>query len=152
MQYTRVLACVLSIAVVGCHAFEPKASMNPNYSYEVVDPVEELRLSIREFPNVVEVSLDESRASWERMTMFFKEVLNAKFTTGENTANGQKVVDGSSSHYRYRILRRVNGEQMQYTVQCVALAGGNAGQADLNAKNLARFIRDGQLERLVLVK
>lgn len=130
-----------------------RASLDSSYLYEIVDPLEELKIQIKESPQSFSVPLGDVRVAGDRTVMFFKEFIMSKdFTVGQNTVNGQKIFQGSSAHYKYAISTRLMGQSAQYNVQCIPIQGGTTDDAELNAHNLARFIRDGQLEKMLLVK
>lgn len=106
------------------------------------------------------VSIDEDGASWMRAKLFFEKFLTTD--SGSKTPvitkiMGRKWVLLSSpsvaGNYSYEVSKDELPGAYRYQVRCTQR--NNLGQqqiAEMNARNVARFIRDGKLEISLLTR
>lgn len=131
--------------------------------YEIVKPEidksrsedEEAR-KIASYPTVLPVSPDELFVKWERARLFAETFLGTSATY--SFQNRQGAVPSTSlimhsENYSYSVRKEQGGSKYLLTVLCQpSTPAGKAAPADLNARNLARFINEGRLEGALLVK
>lgn len=107
------------------------------------------RKEIEASPLKFSIDLSESRNAWERAQLFLnsyagghKELL---------TANSSRLVGNSAQGCTYEVQRHFMKDSYLFEVRCLKpsaeqTSGLSYASADLNARNFARFIRDGMLE------
>lgn len=113
---------------------------------------EVVKREILDTPRSFEVSFTDDAYSWDRARFFIENY-------GHSTVNGRRApvmrVNGtqlalashpSSEDYVYEVRKERIAGKYVYTISCVPGANGDQSQARLNEGNLARFVRDGQLE------
>ncbi len=108
-------------------------------------------------PRLFFVSFEDDTYSWERARFFLENYVGA--AAGHNSVVTKVVGDRLSlasnpgvQAYQYEVVKDSTDGGFNYSVFCAAGAGGDSQQADLNAGNLARFVRDGRLELSLLPK
>jgi hypothetical protein len=145
-----VSACSVGAGPGGRQSLSGAASHD---ALELTETVEERAVSdVRGADTVFDLSLDADRHAWERARLFFEKYL----APGDGQAGVISKVVGSrwalasppvGRQYQYEVWRDSIRNGYRYSVTCKPLvSGASMDRAVLNAKNLARFIRDGQLE------
>jgi hypothetical protein len=164
MNFLLPLALVTLTFLTGCSSIPEarpgsiasiiKANQEGLEVEQTVD--EQARAAVLGSPKTFVVSLDDDRMAWERARFFFE-----KYVTHEQSAAPviSKVIgarwaltNGKSGRYTYEVWKDSVANGFKYTVRCAAQNGGQAQEAQLNAGNLARFIREGKLEVSLLPK
>jgi len=138
-------------SLIACGQF---GGMNkPKLEFEVVGVREQALEALAATPLEFELLPSEDDESWERAHIFL-----SKYTDKYRLTNiqGDLVLNSSpqaGERYSYRVSKHYNGTAYQYNVDCIPNQAGQgtsgfeiAPNAQRNAKNLARFIKDGQLE------
>ncbi len=99
--------------------------------------------TVAAFPTSVLVPVPEMVPVRERLQYFFHSELGVKLKESPG------ALSASTERFAYRISYTGPDEQghMTYNVVAHARVPQQQPQAELNAKNLARFIRDGIIER-----
>ncbi len=87
--------------------------------------------------------MTEAIAVRERLQFFFKGELKASFKETNSSFSS------ATPNFVYKITYTAPDEQghLSYSVSCQSRVPQFQSNAQLNAKNIARFIRDGILER-----
>jgi hypothetical protein len=119
-------------------------------------PEDQARQEVLSTPTVFHVPFADDPYSWERARFFLENYAGG--AAGHASALTRVVGDRWSlasnpavQEYSYEVAKDAGEGGFTYQVSCVAGTGGDAGQAGLNAGNLARFIREGKLEVSLLV-
>jgi hypothetical protein len=114
-------------------------------------PEEQARQEVLSTPTVFHVPFADDPYSWERARFFLENYLGGG--AGHASAVTKVVGDRWSlasnpaiERYSYEVAKDVGEGGFTYQVSCIAKVSADAGQAGLNAGNLARFIREGKLE------
>ncbi|MCB0318883.1 MAG: hypothetical protein KDD56_09005 [Bdellovibrionales bacterium] len=141
------------VFLIGCAGL----NTGPAYEYEVINSDQIALEEIQATPTQFILEGAKSSQAWERGRIFLNKYL--KGTEYSIVARGQDSVErmeskiNSSSNYKYRIERIRLGDDYQFSVVCSPLKNqANSMNADLNARNLSRFIKDGTLELTQLVR
>ncbi len=104
------------------------------------------------------MNLDEAPAAWDRAKLFFEKYLASD---GLGAGVVTKIVGArwglsaglaASSSYVYEVWREDVRDGYKFSVVCKPKQGVSAQLAELNARNLARFMQDGRLELSLLAK
>jgi hypothetical protein len=114
---------------------------------EVISRDQQILEEVDEAPTQFTVPKQGDREVWNRAHFFFHDYTGgaAKVTSHEITTSAP----GSSYHYRVTRSPERN-DLIHYEVSCTPVKGDEA-YAQRNARNLARFLKDGHLERSLLV-
>ena len=124
----------------------------PVYQYERVSAQEEMLGLVREAPRDFFVPAAGDGPVWGRVAIFFREYLGVERPSRvENSLSSSAILSGKASggSYAYTVERTPHGTGFQYKIIC---SGPNPSHGELAAKNLARFLRDGNLERSLVVR
>jgi len=114
---------------------------------EAVSSHEEALLQIQSSPTRFFVEVEGNAAAWERARFFLSQYAGPGRVEIQSSADREQFSKVSSSGYRYQISRTFEVGGAQYQVLCTPKqAGADTNAALLNAKNLARFVREGELE------
>lgn len=142
-----LLACCLTSA---CALQDPNSSksvyveQSDNLVVETLD--EQLDEKLLKYPTRFVVPVADGKTTLERAIFFFKN--HTSTFTPQNpsvTAKNLNLTNEKSGDRNlYRVARVLTGEGFRYSVQ--AAAGRGNRQSALLAANLARFIREGQIE------
>ncbi len=113
--------------------------------------VEQARQEVLSTPTVFNVPFADDQYSWERARFFLENYAGGG--AGHASAVMKVVADRwslasnpAAAQYNYEVTKDAIVSGFAYQVSCVAGVGGESSQAELNAGNLARFIREGRLE------
>ncbi len=121
---------------------------------EVITVEQQALEEVARTPLTFVVPLLKDEASWERARSFFDLYLGSSPERREPYSVGEYLMTNSgrgAGRYIYEVERVPEREGMRYTVSCfVHGPDGDAVLAERNARNLARFIKDGTLERSLL--
>lgn len=155
---------VLLLALSGCmmapppppgtSTFATAALEGSDLSAVVESSVQEQALdSLMQTPTSFPIEYRADRHAWERARVFFDKYLSPP--DQKNQAVVTKVRketwiltnrDLRPSHFIYEV-KRVDGRKgYTYSVSCEPVGNSASQDAQMNARNLARFIRDGSLE------
>ncbi len=121
----------------------------PRYEYEVVSIEEQALQAVEQMPTEFQVRLEDDESVWDRSHLFFRIYTNAGAFEENfdypNPGTTLRSKDGVQDAYRYEIERRLSAGGYRYLVQCLP-SRPSALFCERNAKNVARFLRDGHLE------
>lgn len=163
-RYVRTTHVVLCLLVASCSSAGIGSSRGSiasvvgasNHRLEIAETSREhAKKQILNAPRTFEISKSEDAYSWDRARFFIE---NYSDTSGRRKSAVMRVIGGQwalASHpslqgYRYQVIKRAHADSYVYTVSCAPDASGNQLQAELNEGNLARFVREGQLEMSLL--
>lgn len=143
----RFILCSLifssSWILEGCHA-------NGGYTVERTSSQELILEEIEGMPTRFSLDVPSSKAAWVRAVLFVQE-----HTKGSAEIEGDRIVSCSNhpeNQYIYRIKKHESemGAEFEITCDPVEMTPAKQASALLNAKNLARFLRNGELELSLL--
>jgi hypothetical protein len=152
MSKTRVWLICAAAIVAACAPtnVQPKPEVvTPRYDVEVETMEDQANSAVNASPTSFSVkSAAEDNLYWARASLFFKQYTDS-FHVNKDTV---KSVPGQKSRFIYEVSRVNEPLATKYTVKCVSGGGINTSTDVLarNAKNLARFIREGNLELSLL--
>lgn len=147
--------CLLAIiAVTSCTHQSKWEIVKPEY--EVVSSEEqELRL-IQDQKLEFYVDSQDLTRSWQRAEIFSEQYLGITPTYVYSISKNKPDSVGlqfSSENFSYIVQKEKHGRAFLLRVQCSPKnSKADPSKAELNAKNLARFIKDGRLQLSLLVK
>ncbi len=147
-----VILIALVIFAASCSAPQSK----PRYEYEVITIQELAAQAVNEAPTDFVVSAADQSVAWERSKLFF-----ATYTSGVKEEEFDYPKPGISlvtkardkDKYIYEVEHTETDQGYRYVVSCsrnTSKRGNSDFQARRNAQNVARFIRDGNLELSLL--
>ena len=124
----------------------------PTENVQVVSVEDQALAAVDEVPLAFTVSYENEAAAWQRAITFFKLYLkeegSAPFSLHDDLIFNQA---SPGVRYAYRVEHRAGPQGFAFNVACQpAGAGADAIHAEQNARNLARFVRDGTLELSLL--
>jgi hypothetical protein len=94
--------------------------------------------------------------AWERARFFFEKYVAREESRAPVVSKviGTRwaLTNGKNGPYVYEVWKDSVSKGFKYTVRCTAQNGGQVQEAQMNAGNLARFIREGKLEVSLLPK
>lgn len=128
---------------MGCHS-------HGGYTVERTSSQELILEEIEGMPTQFSLDIPSSKAAWVRALFFVQE-----HTKGSAEIEGNKIVS-CSNHPENQFIYRINkheseiGTDFEITCEAVEKTPANQAAALLNAKNLARFLRNGELELSLL--
>lgn len=153
-----------SLLLCSCGASRPLAPQieieQPQYQVEVTTSEQEALDEIDRMPTEFAIDMGEQRAAWERALYFFSQYAEHEKPVREHN-NGKVTVlsnrEDRGAKYHYEIQRAPADDGYTYKVICIANASsasrmGAQAQAQRNARNLARFIKEGSLEASLLTQ
>ncbi|MBX7136764.1 MAG: hypothetical protein K1X83_02185 [Oligoflexia bacterium] len=150
--------CLLCcIALLSCCLLGGCVSINKKF--EVISPLEQSSQAIKATPTDFFVDFGADVHAWERVSVFFDE-FSPKFEIESDGSTIPQMKINSAplpeNRYIYRVSKRPARGGYRYNVACdsnlLASPPPERQNARQNAQNLARFIRDGQLERSLLAR
>ena len=161
------------LCATGCSS-SPKSALKPpsgavaSSSTVVVEtPQDQALHAIAAAPREFQLNFGEAQYAWERTQIFFSSHTDGAFlkmaseggTSGsENYASitnapGGRVRSGAKDNFIYDVRKIPVRGGFRFQVNCVpASATGDKNAAKRNALNLARFIKNGELEASLLVR
>lgn len=160
ISFRRFMLGVVSVALFlsstsGCSSHSVSS---PQYEVELVTVEDQARATLLETPTDFVVPYTADQDAWERTLFFFKHYTELETPYIRLLPNDVTQISNSrqpeGSQYIYTVQRIPVHSGMKYSVRCAPRAQANEGAvvADLNARNAARFIRIGELERTLFVQ
>ena len=145
-----LLITLTGFALTGC-GVGLNLGQSPSYEYEVVDTGQIAVENIKATPKQFVLEGTPNNQAWERGRLFLDKYINGSnlsvVSRGSDSVERLESKTSTNSNYKYRIERIRAGEMYKYSVNCSPLsANADAASADLNARNVARFLKDGTLE------
>lgn len=125
------------------------ACSHPVPKIEVVSFKEQVREEIEEHPTQFQVPKQSDAQAWTRAQLFFRDY---ELTTPIVSKNEIKSNPKAESRFLYQISRVGRGKEVEYVVNCVGREPRDTESAEVNARNVARFLKEGQLELSLLTK
>jgi|LauGreDrversion4_2_1035121.scaffolds.fasta_scaffold337681_2 hypothetical protein len=162
---TRTSVFLLSLLVVsGCSTAKVRdgsiANLSHANAYEKLEvaatPEDQARDEILAAPTEFLVAIEQDRFAWERARFFLENYGGGSGTPSNavvkfvGSRRGLSSAPGPSP-YTYEVFKDFTPEGYRYSVRCVTTSG-DGSDAALNAGNFARFIREGKLERSLIVR
>ena len=149
----RIIARLVLSAVVGaagCGIWRPDGGVE----FDPAAAGEQLLRDVMDAPTSFLVPAADDFYAWERALYFI-----GRYTSGIEIRSGKgpdapvsltnKAAGGD--RYSYQVTKSAGASGMAYIVECRPRAPGAApAMAERNARNLARFIRDGTIELSLL--
>ncbi len=141
----RTVVLVSLLALAGCTS-PARYALSPDATYEFETVTEQAVSAVDSASTKFNVDPATARYVWERAEFFYRHYLglSEKIAFTSNS----KVLGGSDKHgYQWNVTGGIAEETGNFVVGCEAR--GNAASsklAELNAKNLARFLNTGTLE------
>ncbi len=165
MRSVRFLLSSLAVlfCFMGCAAPKPRPGSIASIIKENEDSLEvdqtvddQARAAVLASPRTFVISWDDDRMAWERARFFFEKYVAREESRAPVVSKviGTRwaLTNGKNGQYVYEVWKDSVSKGFKYTVRCTAQNGGQAQEAQLNAGNLARFIREGKLEVSLLPK
>lgn len=109
------------------------------------------RQEILNTPLEFDIEFADNAAAWDRAILFFQNELKSlteSFKSDRILASNHK---DTASKYIFVVSKRPALNGNTYRVTCADRKAGKTDIAELNARNLARFIIHGELERSLLI-
>lgn len=158
-----LFAAFIQSILIGCGASSSTRHYGELEVASVVSPKEQAIEEIQNTPKEFVVDHSEALITEQRLNIFLSQYLpNESHGIPANSADvvsrkaafgGPMVHVARSSNFLYTITQSFTQDGLRYQVKCASVAAGKGKiEADLNARNLARFIKDGMLEVSVLAK
>lgn len=152
--------CLTSCAALGTSNSTVKPSI------EVITSEEQALEEVMKMPKQFVVKYSESHHAAERVQLFLTTYTGGAQVEDNQGASQATVfsnVKSAKDKFAYQIERTTAPDGFQYIVICEPVSSGanwnsvvsnsvDVETADKNARNVARFIRDGQLEVSLLVR
>lgn len=142
----RYLSLPIILLALGCSP----TPMSPILSVEYISPETQAIDDISSTTKSFVVSFADDQHSRERAELFLRDYAGGFEYANNQGASHTSVFSNRSatnSAYSYEIERTMLGNGYQYVVMCVPRAETASDElADRNARNVARFIKDGHLE------
>ncbi len=161
----KLATTLLLLIIIGCST-EPRVQIEQIGEYDSTEapiianmetPEDAARRELDEVSTDFTVPIQDALTAKERMDLFFSQYLGGKesvdtYQVTRSMGNGV-LRKGASENFRYEVMRRPTPQGYIFMVRCFPSGGrGNRLDAMQNAKNLARFIRDGRLEQTLLLR
>lgn len=141
MLTPRALVSPLFVILAACSHPMPKI--------EVVSFQEQVREEVEEHPTQFQLPKQSDAQAWTRAQLFFRDY---ELTTPIVSRNEIKSNPKEDKRFLYQISRVGHGKEVEYVVNCVGREPRDSEVAEVNAKNVARFLKEGQLELSLLAK
>lgn len=130
-----------------------KSSSRASFDWQVEHQTvkEVARQEILSTPLEFDIEFADNAPAWDRVLLFFQNELKSlteSFKSDRVLASNHK---DSDSKYIFVVSKRPAPNGNTYRVTCADRKAGKTNVAELNARNLARFIIHGELERSLLV-
>lgn len=122
----------------------------PQYQVEVETIEEQALNAVQASPVDFTVDFSKNSEVWERSKLFFLQYTKGA-AKGEVRNSGIYLTnENSRDRFLYTITQSPGSNGMSYSVKCAERGRGDTDDAAINARNAARFIRDGKLELKLL--
>lgn len=160
---SRLLIGVCGLALCSCGSARPKP---PPLQFEVISREEQIVSAVDGFSPTFMVPYKDDDLVWNRARYFFGQytpyaahIINKPFGEGTILAppphtEGAGSEESSPGSYSFVIEKTRNAQVRAYlyTVACTTRStAASAFQATRNGKNLARFMKDGEVELSLFV-
>jgi hypothetical protein len=141
------LALLIVFIFSGCSLVsEPKVA--PKYEVEVLTIEQQALDAVEQTPTDFTLNYQEDDVAWERAHLFFKTYTNGSVEDPVDYPSPGSMLRSkshSAEKFAYQIDHIMKDGGYRYVVRCSS-AKGSRESAERNAKNVARFIREGNLE------
>lgn len=118
--------------------------------FEVTSSVDESVSAVSKTPLKFTIPLKQDSAAWARANFFLTQYTLSKKVSRKEIPGGDRLTGGTfgPDKYAYEVKRIVDSRGSTYAVRCILKnpPGKVDKKAEQNAKSLARFIREGELE------
>ena len=149
-RLSRALFLVAFLAGCSGQSAEPRARLVPA-SVEVITVADQARAAIAATPTEFVLSVPEDRLAWSRARDFF--ALYAGSPVGVDSEQLLSNRGVTTSGYFFEIERVAVDRGARFSVRCFPAHGAAIVESSIqNARNVARFLRDGVLEVSLLAK
>lgn len=161
----RSLLVLLSVFHVGCARYSARPGSFSGLLHaeerglEVDQTVDDqARQAVLETPTTFALSFEEERSAWERARFFFEQYLAGSPSDGRSGVVVKVVgsrwilTNAVVTSYQYEVSKEHGAGIVHFAVRCMARDAAKQHLAQLNAANLARFIRSGTLERSLIAQ
>jgi hypothetical protein len=145
-----LLICLFCCLIAGCAAKEPRTE------FEIIGVEEQALSAIAVAPLSFSLSSEDEKHAWIRALLFFKKYTSKMDLRALGGVRPRQLVTSAASIedlYLYSVEKSVgkNGN-IDFLVACKPQSRESASisGAERNARNLARFIRDGILEESLI--
>lgn len=143
--FFRCLVCLVAVSqLLGCSVSQPAAQRKVNVDVMKKQIVQDLQV----VPTRFLISVAEDNSAWARAQLFFKMYVNEPDKVVHGSRSGINFITNvgvPKEKYQYTISRAQAPKGFDYSVKCNS-SSALVAQCDSNAKNVARFVREGQLE------
>lgn len=156
-HHTSLQFFILTLALLcacGCAASNSQKLIyeKEKYQYDVMSVPDVTKQEVLSTPRTFVLDYYENTYAWERAKIFFKE--HTTSFLGERKISAEKTllsnIESSKDRYAFEVERSKIPEGFKYQINCFMNELSGEDRSDLNARNLARFIQKGQLERSLL--
>jgi hypothetical protein len=149
-------SAVLLQLLTGC-AFAPPASevVAPHYEIEVETVEAQAASAVASTPLEFLVPLEEADGAWGRARLFFSQYVSGDEVVTEVSGRTSEISTATENgeRFRYKVRRTITPNGYRFVVECAQPKGDEPDfPAQQNARNLARFIREGTLELTLLAR
>jgi hypothetical protein len=147
----QLASLCLASFLLGCTSFTSKPEI-----VEINSVDDQALAQVLQTPNSFYLNAKEAGSAWGKATYFFStytSTLPVSHSMSEQSSNHLVGVT-PSKRFEYSVTQTPRGNAFHYSVTCKALkkeVSGDLAHAELNGKNLARFLREGYLEVSLLV-
>lgn len=132
------------VAVVACLNLTA-CSTAGNITYQ--NQKEVLQETVSNYPSRVEVEFLEARMADDRINYLLKNELSLTVQKSGPNSEGVKSWISGTENYVIRIAKKTSNQGVHYSVDVSPRTAEYATQAELNASNIARFIKQGTFEK-----
>jgi hypothetical protein len=161
MQNYKVSLIVMAVILSGCGLESSDGSVSltrttdipqkPGYEVEVVTAKDLAKQEVMAATTAFELDAAKDGEAWSRAQIFIKAYRNEPLADGSAFAT-KLTSSNPKSEFTYNISKNRVGQVYAYDVTCTSNKQPNSEVAELNAKNLARFITTGTFEQSLWVK
>jgi hypothetical protein len=120
-------------------------AQNQGNQYELVTIEQQAKEVVENFTTSFEVTPNEDNGAWTRARYFFYTYTDGKPQVSENKLTSD---ENSSDKVIFKITRTPSKRTVLYAVECLSKNSLEVSENDalMNAKNLARFIKNSEIE------
>lgn len=146
----RPLLTIFTCSLLTCYpvAFLSGCSFGSNVQFDRISSQEDTLQQIQATPTRFSMPIEENQAAWERARFFLERYAGKGKIQSDKQHDRDTMTKMSSSGFRYQFIRQFERGEAHFQVFCTPAKGSANSTADalLNAKNVARFLKDGELE------
>lgn len=153
----RALCAVVALCFLTNCSSRPRIDYEPvntsNIRVQAISPKEQAIEDISKMPTQFVQGYPAAQYAWDRAQIFFKNhTSQSRFSAGSGSEIRISNRASLQDPYIFEVSRKDGPTGAQFAVRCLPRSGNaNDPMAELNCKNLARFVRDGTLETSLLV-